>query len=81
MCQVVIFVICVANTSIKALRYLQNFKHELPITRMNLHNETECNVTIKAKQMQTENAAATTTKAHTIYKNSHPYKKLTRGQN
>lgn len=62
MCQVVIFVIQLKK------RYLQNFKHELPITRMNLHNETECNVTIKAKQMQTENAAAATTKSHTIYK-------------
>lgn len=29
-------------------RYLQNFEHELPITRTNLHNETQCNVTIKA---------------------------------
>lgn len=63
MCQVVIFVIQLKK------RYLQNFKHELPITRMNLHNETECNVTIKAKQMQTENAAAAaTTISHTIYK-------------
>lgn len=48
-----VVVSAVANTTQR--RYLQNFEHELPITRTNLHSEeTQCNVTIKAKQIQTE---------------------------